>query len=411
MSDTLSNFMDIWDVEQHFKCPVIGAVLSETKHRNILKKCGYDVRKMKPYEYHRCIMEKLDGPNNVSIKVNNYLLNQARKYMAAIDGLEESKVRAMWAAHLKEGNVGPLLFAIVACRDTGPEMLCDVSGEVHMLAHANMTGILDVRKELQQLKETRTREDKKSKEKTQTIKSLVKTRKSQDDAVSRLEARNRALELEVQELRAQLPDGENGAPMEDLKEKVATLQALLQDAEGENRRQAREQKALEIELFSLRNKNRLLDKELNEFVDNFSRAAQTMDYFPAKAALQSSDQCRECGCKECEGCPGPQLCAKRIFMIGGITKMKAHYKEIVENAGGSFEYHDGYMKNTNANLEAKVRRSDLVICPVNCNSHTACLKVKKLCNQYDTELKMLHNSSLAALTRAVFHPEDDPSTC
>ncbi len=93
-------------------------------------------------------------------------------------------------------------------------------------------------------------------------------------------------------------------------------------------------------------------------------------------------------------------------MIGGITKMKAHYKDIVENAGGEFDYHDGYLKNANANLEAKVRRSDLVICPVNCNSHNACIKVKKLCNRYNKELKLLESSSLSALTRAVLvHPD------
>ncbi len=90
--------------------------------------------------------------------------------------------------------------------------------------------------------------------------------------------------------------------------------------------------------------------------------------------------------------------------MGGITKMRPFYKEVVENAGGEFHYHDGYMKNVNAGLEAKVKRCDLVLCPVNCNSHTACRKVKQLCSRYSKPLKILSSSSLSAVTQALFEP-------
>jgi len=63
MPDKLSKFMNIWEVEPHFKCPVVGAILSVEKHKTILKKCGYDVKKLKPYEYHQQIMAKLLDQN------------------------------------------------------------------------------------------------------------------------------------------------------------------------------------------------------------------------------------------------------------------------------------------------------------------------------------------------------------
>ena len=65
MSDILSKFMHIWEIETHYKCPVVGAILSADKHRNILKKCGYDVKNMKAYEYHQQIMAKLNDENAV----------------------------------------------------------------------------------------------------------------------------------------------------------------------------------------------------------------------------------------------------------------------------------------------------------------------------------------------------------
>ena len=72
MSAFMSDFLNIWDVESHFKCPILGAMLSESKHRSILEKCGYDTRPMKPYEYNSTIMLRPHDKNPVSIKVNNY---------------------------------------------------------------------------------------------------------------------------------------------------------------------------------------------------------------------------------------------------------------------------------------------------------------------------------------------------
>ncbi|MCM2287152.1 MAG: DUF2325 domain-containing protein [Desulfobacula sp.] len=85
-----------------------------------------------------------------------------------------------------------------------------------------------------------------------------------------------------------------------------------------------------------------------------------------------------------------------------MTKMKSFYKDIIEKAGGELDYHDGYMKNSHDNMEARVRRCDMVLCPVNCNSHNACLMVKRLCHCHNKPLKILGSASLSALSQALF---------
>ncbi|MBW1745825.1 MAG: DUF2325 domain-containing protein, partial [Deltaproteobacteria bacterium] len=52
-------------------------------------------------------------------------------------------------------------------------------------------------------------------------------------------------------------------------------------------------------------------------------------------------------------------------------------------------------------LEGLVRRSDMVLCPVNCNSHNACLNVKKLCKKYCKRVQMLPSSSLSSISQAL----------
>lgn len=82
--------------------------------------------------------------------------------------------------------------------------------------------------------------------------------------------------------------------------------------------------------------------------------------------------------------------------------MKQLYQNLIESSGGVFEYHDGYMHNGKRNLEDRVKRCDLVICPVNCNSHGACSMVKEIRQKYRKPFKMLPSSSLSAIANALF---------
>ena len=48
-------------------------------------------------------------------------------------------------------------------------------------------------------------------------------------------------------------------------------------------------------------------------------------------------------------------------------------------------------------LGSRVLQADAVICPVDINSHAACLAVKKLCKKERKEFYMLHKSSISTV--------------
>ncbi|MBU1195054.1 MAG: DUF2325 domain-containing protein [Proteobacteria bacterium] len=387
MSDILSGFMNIWEVESHFKCPVIGAMLSVEKHRSILVKCGYDVKKMKPYEYHQVIMSKVADKNNVSVKVNNFIRAQARTRMVQIADFTDDQVRVLWKRELEAGNVGPMMYAIISREDTGVELLSDIQGEVHMLAHANMTGIFDVRKKLLAMEEALGNAKRKLVLKTEEIKHRAQAGKISTRQISLLEQENQKLKNRISAMEAQVrpPLFDSAA------ETLSSLEKDLKAGKQALRVMEREKRSLQIELFSTRSENELLKKEMQTLVD-------ALRPFEAPPCAETG-QCPE------ESCPRYRLCARRVFMVGGMTKMKSFYKDIIEKAGGEFDYHDGYMKNSSVNMDARVRRCDMVLCPVNCNSHNACLMVKKLCYRHNKPLKILSSASLSAVTQAVFDTE------
>lgn len=62
-----------------------------------------------------------------------------------------------------------------------------------------------------------------------------------------------------------------------------------------------------------------------------------------------AENCTSDDCKK-EACAHYQLCAKRIFMIGGMTKMESYYRDIVKKAYGKFDFHNGYLKNALTSL-------------------------------------------------------------
>jgi hypothetical protein len=90
-----------------------------------------------------------------------------------------------------------------------------------------------------------------------------------------------------------------------------------------------------------------------------------------------------------------------VLIVGGIARMEALYRQIIENSGGVLEYHDGYMKGGAKQLESSLKRSDIVLCPVNCNSHAACSMVKNLGKKHNKPVHMLASFSLSAVTQVI----------
>ena len=398
-----SKFLNICEIESHFRCPIVGAILSVEKHQAILKKCGYNTKNMKSYEYHQKLMSKLDSENTVSVKTNNYLHNQARKCMKEITGLSETEIRKKWNKYKSTGNVGPMMFAIVSREGTGDELLHDIYGEVHMLAHANMTKVFSIQDQLVKTQNLLKREKKTLVRKSDEFKSLGKIRKTEIRRLKELELENRQLKNRLAKAEKSPLTGQGLEPVvTHLEDQICELEKTARSYKEQAQVHQKKIERLQNELFTAKNENSVLNDELQELIGTFSSFT-----VPEVPDLENCPPgCSHNACSS-ETCTQYQLCAKRVFMIGGLTKMKSYYKEIVEKAGGEFDYHDGYLKNTSANLEARVKRSDVVICPVNCNSHNACLAVKKICNRYNKQLKILSSSSLSAVANALFNPTNE----
>ncbi|MFO8083565.1 MAG: DUF2325 domain-containing protein [Desulfobacterales bacterium] len=59
------------------------------------------------------------------------------------------------------------------------------------------------------------------------------------------------------------------------------------------------------------------------------------------------------------------------------------------------------MKGGTKDLENSFKRSDIVLCPVNCSIHAACTMVKNLSKKHNKPVHMLPNFSLNIVSQVI----------
>ena len=90
-----------------------------------------------------------------------------------------------------------------------------------------------------------------------------------------------------------------------------------------------------------------------------------------------------------------------VAMVGGIESLEKHYRQLIESMGGRFHRHDGYCRGGNDALEEFISQANLVVCPIEVNSHNAARFAKKICKTKGIPCCFVKSASLATLKRTV----------
>jgi hypothetical protein len=79
---------------------------------------------------------------------------------------------------------------------------------------------------------------------------------------------------------------------------------------------------------------------------------------------------------------GPiDLNGKCLLYVGGQRHTVHRLRDLVQDWNGKFIHHDGGLESSINELASAVTRADTVIFPIDCVSHSAANKVKRLCHQ------------------------------
>ncbi|PIE52029.1 hypothetical protein CSA37_08700 [Candidatus Fermentibacteria bacterium] len=362
------------DLEQVERCSLIGTCLSSADVKKLLKKCGYRTKGITGVEAHRMLVKHTADDAALAAKVSSLLES---RYDSS--GMQWMNIAVpdrihLWRRSLGSSDVAHMLWAGIVMGDE--EFREGLLTDFCAYRQGCVTLAAKRQDDLERSHDETERYQEKYKASRQRERELKRER---DDAVSRireLEHRIKELEQKVSAFRTNSPEQKNDTD---------ELENKLHKAEDNVGRYMEEVDSL---------KKKLSDSEerMEELSETNAAAMEQIN------DLLEQLKVRE---KDCSVCPGRAECSRNVLLVGGITKLKAVYKEIIEKSGADFRYHNGRYVGGEEMLESGISWADVVLCPVDVNSHRAALSVKKICRKMDKPFMMLRSSSISSISRAM----------
>jgi hypothetical protein len=368
----------IWEMARCLCCPVIGTCLGLSDQKKILKKARVSLDGMSDFDVHALLAQSVGSESPLSRRVQRRLDDKYRRQVADCGTCPEAEFFSLWREGLRSGEIRGLLWVAATNPNLSEQATHEIFADMHMLMHCQ--GCL-VRQELQQVKRLRAENQKlagklrearkRAREATQALRVSEKAQAGLERTARALEAENEALKRDGQSQQLRKENKVLRTQLEKVERRLQAQTAALDRVKAENG-------YLAAELAAQAETNQLMRAEVERLLHEMLR-----------------DEA------ECETCPTRDLCARRVLLIGGITKLCAFYRDLVEKMGGEFEYHDGRSSSGERALQNLIGWADVVLCPVDVNSHRACLSVKKICKKWEKPYYMLSSSSVSSISRAL----------
>jgi hypothetical protein len=356
-----SLFAPIWQWPPHWQCPMLGMGLSLGEQRRVFKR-PQKTRHLGAYDLHQALMAAVGDENRISCRIDRLLRRKFQRAIAAAAQLATEAFRDRWQ-HCRQGQDGPGLFYLAAARrDLDETLRREIYGCVHMAGHTAALELSACRQEIQRQRLANVRL-------ARTLRQLRQRHERQ--------ARHRPAQVAATPRTGGLVKASVPTSV-----KLTDARAAQERLQAEVWRLEREKRRLEIRYFELQAQNSQLAEEVRGLIEQVAAVATCRGDCPP-------------------GGPDTPICPRRVLIVGGMTKLHHLYRDLVQAAGGELDYHDGYLRQGGDNLQARIGRSDLVICPVSCNSHNACKRVKGICKRLNKPLHILPSASLSAITGAL----------
>lgn len=367
----------LWKIDAAFSCSLIGTCLSQEDSAWLMRRLQVpQLAGASEYEIHRFLVRE-SVRDGVAARLMHKRLEA--KYAGIVKRfLRESDSRALaalWEGAVAEGKVAAAYWALLTHPHVDDGLKARAFGDVHMLSHINGGENRKLMRDHSQLAR-------------QFADLEQRSQRAERAAAERLQARElriQALEEEVRRLRGQAAPAKPAAvaagPQEGAKEggkdgEVKRLEKLLEDY----RRRA------SVERWRARKAEdecRRLRRQTQEAGDGVAAFVAATLPTPPVAATQDD------------------IAGKSILYVGGRPHVLRHLKASVEARNACLLHHDGGMEQTTRSLEGMVERADIVVCPIDCISHDACLRVKSMCKQRAKPFLPLRNAGASSFHRAL----------
>lgn len=371
----------VWELQNQTVCKIIGMAFGLEDLKKIARKFGIspcDPLMDHEFALHSTAVRLCGSDSKVARHIQKMIQAKFSRYSQRLSALDVHEL--IESVSEGKGHADIPLWAILwdlAGRgsENGASVETALYGFVHMLEHRLMREYW----ESAGMRSQERVEESKAAEEVTLLKRRILDLQGE---LNRSEKLNEQLRMHLAETKSsQLYRAGSGMPPAsvapqkmDQTEKITRLQMLLDEARSRNQ-------GLEQECAQLRTEIEGLAREV------------------CSKVCHELGECRQAGTLTCP-CRD-FLKQKHVTMVGGINSLEAHYRELVEAMGGTFQRHDGDCRGGECLIQDCVLKADLVVCPVEVNSHNAVKSVKKLCKSYGVPCCFPRTAGLSGLRAAI----------
>lgn len=372
--------LKIWEMRESVECSVIGTCLTDKDLRSIVARLGLTIpAATTDYQLHGYFVGRIGTESKLARAVQRVLDRRHAGMIRLVGQTEDEKaLEDLWSREFGAGRVSGAYWALLTHSHVPDALLSRAFGEVHMVSHvmgrtvhATAAQVSELQAQVEDLRGRLTRET---------------TR--HDEALEKRDAEIRRLNDELRRARSDTPALSLQPPAST--ERSATCSPTFSKA----------QRALS----AARERSRRAEAR----VETLNREIQELSarLACARSAPNATQQNERSPVGECPGAaacrlalsPGEKL---RVLYIGGRTGGTPHIRSIAERASVELVHHDGGLEETVGRLGALVSRCHVVFCPVDCVSHSACLKAKGACRRLSKPFVPLKSAGQQTFARAL----------
>lgn len=408
----------IWQIESALHCPLVGLCFSRRELRRLSHKKLFSFTPgSSDFQLHRQLT-MLVGIRSPQARAVQKILDG--KYRVTIQRYERcqdcSALQAQWNGDLEQGSdLAAASWAIFTHPQAESELIDQVYGDCHMKSfeifarespaikrvHVMQQKLAcaeaEIEKQMKVFQKMKKEIDSLRQERMEhaEYESLLYKQRTE---IEKLQEENRVLRTEKCALQKEQEKFEECAGASFQKEREELLQriARMEDeavAYGELLEES--EKVVE----HMAQKVELAQRQRFEF--QTAQVVKDMVSVKMTASAMQQDECENCTERLRGTCEGKLLDGKRVLYVGGLHKMVARYRQMVEDRGGVFLHHDGGVETSKQRLPRMLTGVDAVLCPVDCVSHDACKCLKKMCKKQDKPFVMMRSSGLSSLAKGL----------
>ncbi|PID77663.1 MAG: hypothetical protein CSB24_00260 [Deltaproteobacteria bacterium] len=397
----------LWQISSSYYCSIMGICLSRAKLQKLKRKKVFDLdSSLSDYHIHNRF-SGLSGSKTPQSRTLHKELDTT--YRAAVKKYAECRnpeeIISKWQQDFTEGSMAGAYWAIMTHPESDRSVIDRIYGDCHMKSFECFTAqrrenmllgkyrdeSINLKKVLeQQQAELAEEKRKRQAEGAEANRNLQKLKKYQLD--------NDRLKKLGDELSAKLASHTAYQQLDE------TRAALLQE-QRQTALLTEQIDQLHARLNELENNRNRLEEQIFErdFEIQMLKEQGVEQQFPAAAEMAEEDFTGSPSCESCNGdcvCPmNNVLNGKTVLYVGGQRKMISRYKQVIEQSGGEFIYHDGGHESAKHMLPKLLTGADAVFCPIDCVSHDACKCVKKFCKKYQKPFVMMRSSGVSSLAK------------